>query len=1195
MNQEQKPKQQDDTSFLQIITQYLESNPLLKEKNKVSELEVRFGTNPRVSKPISKIDYLNVVKYLYSCGFVCENTEGLQILRIQNQFTDPKTGVTKISNVRAEINGSDLIEEYCKTNSIQKILDLPSTSFQKLKFTQKLPAFGKDEKPIRKLDMENFNFRVSFQTEQDYHVHTQLARNIISKWEDSLKIFRCLNRVRFHHKDFPIYVDISIVKSSSKSNRVSIPTYTIQESNLFENTEEYEIELEVDNYQVGTEPKYKKAEHLLVSIKKCIRIIMSGLQKTKFPISYSEQQLVLQSYLNTIHGDEHGINKVYSKHFIGVNSSTLQIENIAESEDINNVPNIRKNYSVTDKADGERYLMHINQDGKIYLIDTNMNVLFTGTYTKEKSIFNSIIDGEYIKNDKNGKPIQLFAAFDVYYVNNKNFMNYPFSIEHNDENKEPEISRLYILSHFVDVLKPYSILDYHVKKEVVPKDKKPVEFRVKMKNFQICTSNTSIFKACSSILSDIKDQAYEYETDGLIFTPTDLYVGASKSEEKMNIKSKTSWPYSLKWKPAEFNTIDFLVSIKKDESGKDLIQSIYQDGSNNGGIQNILQYKTLILRCGYDERKHGYINPCQDIFDDKIITTNNIEENDKYKPRPFYPTNPADNEAHLCNIYLKDNGSNPYMTTENGEEFQENMIVEFKYVKENEKQWNWVPIRVRYDKTSDLRNGGKNYGNAFHTADGNWYSIHNPITEYMISTGEDIPTNTNEEVYYNRNNKLETNTQSLRDFHNLYIKSKLIQEVSSQNDILIDYSVGKAGDLEKWRHSKLKFVFGVDVSKDNIYNRIDGACARYLNLKKKYHKMPDALFLNGNSMKNIKDGSCFETEKEKQVSACVFGNGPKNEVLLGKGVYKQYGVGENGFNVSSCQFSIHYFFETKKSLHGFLRNVSECTKLGGHFISTGYDGDKVFQLLKNKKNGESYTIMKNDKKIFEITKRHDECSLPDDHLSLNYPIDVYQESINKTFKEFLVQYGFFKRVMENYGFVLLNTEEANAMNLPDGSVMFEKMYANMEQESNQNKYLKSNVRTAFNMSPEEKKISFLNRYYIFKKVRNVDVKNIKSVMNFDDNEEEEEEEEKSVTYETDSVEYPGSPEGTPPDVQIERAKKKAQEKESSPTPEYPGSPEGTPPDVQIERAKKEAELKEMKNKLPKKTNKKITLKDNSKM
>jgi len=128
MNTEQKTTQEDNGSFLQIIKQYLESNPLLKNKNRTSELEVRFGTNPRVSKPITKIDYLNVVKYLYSCGFQTENSEGLQMLRIQNQFTDPKTGITKISNIRAEINGSDLIEEYCKTNSIQKVLDVPSTT-----------------------------------------------------------------------------------------------------------------------------------------------------------------------------------------------------------------------------------------------------------------------------------------------------------------------------------------------------------------------------------------------------------------------------------------------------------------------------------------------------------------------------------------------------------------------------------------------------------------------------------------------------------------------------------------------------------------------------------------------------------------------------------------------------------------------------------------------------------------------------------------------------------------------------------------------------------------------------------------------------------------------------------------------------------------------------------------------------------
>ncbi len=1095
----------DPGSFLQMVKHYLESNPLIKTDNKMSELEVSFGTIDRDRK-LTKIDYLNVVKYLYSCGFKTENDEGLQILRIQNQFVAPD-GKTKMSSIRAEIVGSDLIQEYTKTNSIQKILDIPSTTFEKLKFTQKLDAVTRDNKRIQKVFMKDYNFRVAFKTEQDFHVHTSIARKIISKWEDSLKTFRCLNRVRFQHPNYPVFIDVSIVKSSIKSKNIAIPKYTIQDANVFQNPEEYEIEIEVDNKRVGTESEYQRAEFLLQNMRKCIRIILSGLQKTKYPISYQEQKQTLFKYLTVIHGDEHKIERPTPRYFIGPTSSTLQIENISEDVETSVVPNIRKNYTVTDKADGERYLLYIDDTGKIYLIDMNMNVLSTGTFTKEKSIFNSIIDGEYIKNNKQGNPIQLFAAFDVYYVNNKKYMNYPLHVEHNDENKEQPISRLYILQNLINVINPYSILEYKSKNEVVPKDKLHVEFRVKMKSFHATSNISSIFKACSLILADVEDNAYEYETDGLIFTPSDLYVGASKPEEKMDITSKQNWPYVMKWKPPEFNTIDFLVSVKKDSAGKDLIRNIYQDGSNNGGSQNILQYKTLILRCGFDPKKHGYINPSQDLYDASYKDESYDEDNDKYKPVPFYPTNPADEEAHLCNVYLKHNGSTSFMATEEGEYFEENMIVEFKYNKENDKYWKWCPIRVRYDKTSELRNGGKNFGNAFHTADNNWYSIHHPISHEMISTGENIPTNNNEEVYYNNSNKNKTNTRSLRDFHNLYIKSKLIQSVSSPGNILIDYSVGKGGDIEKWRHAKLKFVFGIDISPDNIYNRVDGACARYLNVRKKYKKMYDALFVTGNSMKNIATGEAFETEKDIQITNCVLGKGPKNELLLGKGVYQQYGVAENGFHVSSCQFSIHYFFKEKETLHEFLRNVTENTRLGGYFIATGYDGDKVFQLLRNKSKGESYTIMKDDRKIFEITKRYDDSSLPDDYLSLGYGIDVYQESINKTFKEYLVQVDFLKRVFENYGFVLLPKEEANAMQLPDGSALFEKMFKNMEEEANNNKNLKSNVRTALLMSAEEKTISFLNRYYIFKKVRNVDAKNIKAMMNFEVEKEEDDQEE----------------------------------------------------------------------------------------
>ena len=139
---------------------------------------------------------------------------------------------------------------------------------------------------------------------------------------------------------------------------------------------------------------------------------------------------------------------------------------------------------------------------------------------------------------------------------------------------------------------------------------------------------------------------------------------------------------------------------------------------------------------------------------------------------------------------------------------------------------------MRYDKTAEYRSGHKNYGNAYHVAQSNWNSIHNPITIPMITTGNDIPTTIYDgDIYYNKTSG-NTNTKALRDFHNLFVKNKLISSVAKKGDTLIDYAVGKGGDIPKWINASLSFVFGLDLSKDNIENRLDGACARYLNYKK---------------------------------------------------------------------------------------------------------------------------------------------------------------------------------------------------------------------------------------------------------------------------------------------------------------------------------------------------------------------------
>ena len=179
--------------FEKMVENYLAGSSSFMQHGNISasEFEVRFGSNPRLAKPVSKIDYDNVVKQLYSCGFKPQVEDGTHLLRINSEYIDTRTGITKMSNIRAEITGLDMIQEYCRTNSLQKIIDMPSTVFNKLKFTKKSPPKSGTGENVRPLDMPDFNFRVSHQLEQDFNIHTNIARNIIAKWSDSKKLFRC--------------------------------------------------------------------------------------------------------------------------------------------------------------------------------------------------------------------------------------------------------------------------------------------------------------------------------------------------------------------------------------------------------------------------------------------------------------------------------------------------------------------------------------------------------------------------------------------------------------------------------------------------------------------------------------------------------------------------------------------------------------------------------------------------------------------------------------------------------------------------------------------------------------------------------------------------------------------------------------------------------------------------------------------
>lgn len=1165
-------------SFERIVSNYLASNPVIKSNNQTAELEIRFNATSKYTNYITKIEYDSVIKQLYQLGFDTPNKSGNHLLRISNEYTDPKTGYTKISNVRLELAGLDLIQEYCKTNSIQRILDLPSTASanrDKIKFTRKTSAIDKaTNNRIAPADFKDFGFRVSYQMEEDFSPAYGLARDIISKWSDSKKIYRYLNRVRFFHPRYPIFADLSIVKGSKKTNRVPIPTYTLEESGTFNNEETYEIELEIDNSKVGIGTEYDTPAKLLAIIRKTIRHILGAFQKTNYPISFQEKEDVQQMYLNLIHGVSGAHpppsaqpRRIYPKDFIGPSSYTLQLANIANDEPKTTeeikIPNVRKNMTVTDKADGERRLLFVAPNGRVYMIDTNMNIIFTGyvinaakTTGSRAKLTNSLVDGEFIKYNKRGEIINLFAGFDIYFIDGKSVREYAFTRQQQSDEQLLEIAapsgatkhstseymlknRLQMLNSFISAISLVSVdqadamlttPNIPIKKDApkvvststIAGEKTACNFRIQCKTFYMTTEEITIFQACNEILTKTKDGLFEYNTDGLIFTPSNTGVGSSAIGVAGPLQ-KITWENSFKWKPPQYNTIDFLVTVKKDAKGNHEIHNILQEGTQ------IQQYKTLVLMCGFDVNKHSYINPYMEVINDRIPSQSELDNTDTYIPVPFQPSDPFDSNAYICNIMLQNIGGGEsgelssvasksalVMKTVEGEYFEEDMIVEFSYDLSKKNNWRWVPLRVRYDKTSELRAGIKNYGNAYHVANSNWTSIHNPITEEMISTGLGIPDTvasfTEDDVYYDTGNgdgsianRSASLTRALRDFHNLFVKSRLIESVAERDNILIDYACGKGGDLPKWLQSKLAFVFGIDVSRDNIQNRLNGACARYINYRKKFKNCPSCLFVNGNSSSNIRTNEqAFFTEKDKEITRAVFGKGPKDAVVLGKGVYKNYAIAKDGFHISSVQFALHYFFENHVSLNHFMRNLSECTRIGGYFIGTCYDGDTVFQKLKSIEKEDYFTIYKKNTAILKIRKQYSQTGFPPNENSLGYAIDVFQESINKTIREYLVNYKYLTRILENYGFVELTTEEAKQAGLPNNTGLFSELFQQLENEIQRNPRKKYDYKNSLEITPEEKEISFMNRYFVFKKVRNVNAEGMAKTLlknSYVDNEE----------------------------------------------------------------------------------------------
>jgi hypothetical protein len=1072
-----------------LVSEYIKYNT--DNPNKIKECEIRFGTKDLIT--ISKYDFDNVISKLLNYGFTTGNNNGESLLRIALDKSDKS-----IENVRLELQGEHVIQDFCRNENLLNILEKQG---EYVKITKKY--YPKKEGLIYKpYDNHDFGFRLSFQLEEAIvEDNIEIRNRLFDNFGNLSKYYRYINRIEYVHPNFPFKCHLSMVRSSKKTSQ------NLKRSGVLDNSVKYEIEIEIDNEQLDMD------ENVIISkLKLLIKHILSGLQDTKYPISYREMNQVRRSYYD-LFGIDNKTNDPKPIDFIGYSSVTLKLLNIQDKPFSNDI-NIRNNYTVTEKADGTRKLLYITNTGTIYMIDTQINIQYTGMHTKIKNIFNTILDGEHIRFDKKGKFINLFAAFDIYMLDKIDKRTEPF-ITYNDEGKKT--GRLALLEKVILSIKMYP--GNNIKENA---------FVLESKRFYSDESK-DIFTNCSIILQKDNENMFRYNIDGLIFTPT-------KGPIPINNK-RTTWEHSFKWKPPKFNTIDFLVRTEK-QNGKE-VEKHSLEKSN---------FKTLHLYCGFSG---GYINPLNDLLEynskSYIANKNKLKDKDKYKPALFVPTNPYDETAYKCNIELSYDKNGKYqMLTEESELIYDNTIVEFAYdTQEKAPNFQWKPLRIRHDKTQQYQEGHNNFGNDYKTANNNWNTIHNPITQDMISSGLNIPEDVYDDVYYNRKTTM-TSTRALRDFHNLVVKNLLIKTVSKADDTLMDFAVGKGGDINKWIQADLGFIYGVDIARDNIENKKDGACARFLNMALRNQKIPEMIFVTGDSRKNIRSGDGLEDDKYRMINDAVFGKGSRDQLKMGYNLFKNYGKGEKGFNVTSCQFALHYFFENKYSLENFITNVVECTKLGGYFIGTSYDGQVLFNMLSKFEKGESKVLRdENNKIMWEITKQYDRSNFDNDGSCIGYPIDVYQESINKTFTEYLVHYDYLDDLMNTYGFTLVPSEEIKSLGLLSSSGLFSELFKHIESVQYRNDdYKASKLGNTLNMTTNEKEVSFLNRYFIYKKIRNYngDV-NIFGASS-----------EEGKLYDPESRSFISAP-GTPPDANVPSQEGKSYDPETP-----PGTPPGSSPD-----------------------------------
>jgi SAM-dependent methyltransferase len=753
----------------------------------------------------------------------------------------------------------------------------------------------------------------------------------------------------------------------------------------------------------------------------------------------------------------------------GMQPKSLEIPQLVDS--------IPSKYSVTDKADGDRYFLFI-KDSNVYLVSTNMAIKKIDSDKKYKEWDNSVIDGEYIYIPDKNKYIYL--GFDMMFYKGLDIRN-EYLLEKRLEKMYETMNKVFdqeVLPEKSHNMKQQEKTMREYMKDLNKKLNKKSNVVIMGKYFIMPEEKdpTTIFGGSSlmwRLYTSDKDFGCPYILDGLIYTSTEQKYTALVKEQMRPI---------YKWKPNSKNSIDFYVEFEKDEDTGQIL-NVYDntvDEETTGEDDSALEGK-------------AFARPESDIRKVYRILKLFVGKSDGGREYPVLFQ--KDNGNYIAKLYV-DKGE---VRDIEGKMIQDKTVVEFAYNSDPkaEKNFRWIPLRTRFDKTEWVQRFKRKYGNNEYVAEGIWRSMMDPVEiadidllgnaktydsqkkllESKIKADALLLQRKNDAYYQEVSKEL---SRTMTQFHN-YVKTCMINTYCKakfgKKYSVLDIACGRGGDLNKFYHARVAYYVGVDEDPHGINSVLDGAKKRYSDIKRTKPDAPKMEFFTADANLPLTYNDQYTKygkllEQDKRQMTYYFGESLNDE---GK-----------QFDIINCQLALHYFLKDDTTWNNYMTTVKRHLKKGGYFMFTTLDGNRVNNVLK--KTGrmtEHYTSDDGKQKLlYEIVRMYPETTnnLKSTGLTINVHMSwISQEGVY--IPEYLVEPSYvIQQLEEQCDLTLIETETF-------GSFMetHRHFYTDVYQYESNESLKKTMINWAEYYNTKDPLIASLNkytqlhRYYIFRK------------------------------------------------------------------------------------------------------------------